>query len=419
MLIELPENCVVVLIGASGSGKSTFASRHFSPSEILSSDSVREMITDEPLPRDGDSHYLTFKLLRELLDARLKNLKFTVVDATNTCARDRAPYVEIARNNDFYSIAVVLDPGLERTKAQNAQRKGRPPTPEAVVERHRARIARSLETLKSEGFARVLVLESPEEIDGTRIERIPPWSDLSEDTGPFDVIGDVHGCYRELLALLGTLGYEVDPENHRAFHPEGRKAVFLGNFAGLGPEVADVIKLVKNMVGDKNAHSVPGNHEERLRKLLNKANGSADPVLLEETRLANETQEFRDSVLGFLENLISHYILDRGRLVVAHAGLPKRFQGRVSSRVRDFCLYGEDMEDKKLSRTNFDRKWVDGYKRAPKVVYGHYASDVPLEANNTVCVDTGCVYGGSLSCYRHPEGKIVSVPAEKAYAKKS
>jgi protein phosphatase len=430
MLVELPENCLVVLIGASGSGKSTFAEKLFLPSEILSSDAIREMISDDPL--DISANPLTFRCLRELLSARLRLGRFTVIDATNTKSRDRADYVKMARSNDFYSFVIVLNPGLETALTRNRERRGRKPTPDAVVKRQYGELLAELGSLEEEGFDGGHFLERQEDIDSLVIERLKPSNDLKDISGPFDVIGDVHGCFTELTELLGSLGYVVDREKCEAFHPDGRKIVFLGNLANLGPQVTKTLKLSINMVKNKNAFFVPGDHEEELRKYLSGEGEKTESLTETLNSLKTEPPEFGAELSDFLANLISHYVFDGGKLVVAHCGIPQRYQGRTSERVRSFCVRGPNGQD--LSEgpesserdaksknggddSDHDRDWIASYHGRALVLYGHYADPKLTKTNNTLCLDTGCVFGGKLTAYRYPENEIVSVAAKKVYYK--
>ena len=163
--------------------------------------------------------------------------------------------------------------------------------------------------------------------------------------GPFDIIGDVHGCYDELAILPERLGYGLETRagadgeiGFSTTHPESRKAVFVGDLVDRGPGVAEVLKVVMAMVSDGVALCVAGNHESKLRgRNVQVSHGLAESL----AQLELESPAFRQRVAEFLEGLISHYVLDDGGLVVVHAGMKAEYQGRASVRVRDFCLYGE------------------------------------------------------------------------------
>src|SRR4029453_18118843 len=93
-------------------------------------------------------------------------------------------------------------------------------------------------------------------------------SDRGDDHVPFDIIGDVHGCYDELVLLLSKLGYEVGGDGSSAAHPQGRTAVFLGDLVDRGPNVPGVLRLAMGMVEAGSALCVPGNHENKLVRAL-------------------------------------------------------------------------------------------------------------------------------------------------------
>src|SRR5258708_5477027 len=168
-----------------------------------------------------------------------------------------------------------------------------------------------------EGFGYVHVMEGPEKISAVQIVRTPTWTDKRSETGPFDIIGDVHGCFEELVVLLGRLGYVEEkggrrqeagggprgagavadlpdptdptdptdePNNQSTLrpstststststigweHPEGRKAIFVGDLADRGPGVVEAARLVMDMVKAGNAYAVPGNHDIKLMRYL-------------------------------------------------------------------------------------------------------------------------------------------------------
>jgi protein phosphatase len=225
MRIELPEPCLVVLIGATGSGKSTFAASHFLPSEVVSSDFCRGLVSDDP--NDQSATEDAFAVLHEIAGRRLRRGKLTVVDATNVQKESRAALMRIAREHDLFAVAIVLDTADDVCAARNASRADRS-FGAHVIHRQRRELKRSLKFLQREGFRRVSIVRPGDDVS---IARAPMWTDRRGETGPFDIIGDVHGCYEELCALLDALGY-VD-----GVHPEGRRLVFVGDLVDRGPGV--------------------------------------------------------------------------------------------------------------------------------------------------------------------------------------
>ncbi len=413
MNIEVPELSLVVLIGPSGSGKSTFASRHFKPTEVLSSDECRALVSDDE--NDQTVTKEAFEVLHFIAEKRLAAGKLTVVDATNVQPEARKPLVALARAHHVLPVAIVFDLPENVCRERNKERLDRQFGPH-VIKNQRSQLRRSLRYLDREGFRRVFVMRAPEEVDSAQVERARGWTDRRDEHGPFDLIGDVHGCFDELVELLGELGYELDAESGSARHPDGRMAVFLGDLVDRGPNTPGVLRLVMAMVAKGSAIAVPGNHENKLLRALRGRKVQVTHGLAESlAQLETESAEFRASVESFLDGLISHYVLDDGRLVVAHAGMKEEMQGRASRAVRDFALYGETTGETDEFGLPVRYRWAADYRGSAMVVYGHVPVIEPEWMNNTICVDTGCVFGGNLTALRYPEKELVSVPARQTY----
>ena len=413
MTIAIPELSLVVLIGATGSGKSTFAARHFLPTEVLSSDFCRGLVADDE--NDQSATGPAFDVLHFIAGKRLDAGRLTVVDATNVQREARAPLVELARAHDVLPVAIVLDLPERVCEERNAARPDRE-FGRHVLRRQRQQLRRSIKGLQREGFRRVVVLRSPEEVEAAEVQRDRLWNDRRDDHGPFDIIGDVHGCLDELVALLGELGYELAADGTGATHPDGRRACFVGDLVDRGPDTPGVLRLAMGMSEAGTAIVVPGNHENKLLRALRGRNVQVTHGLAESLRqLDGETQEVRSAVVEFLDGLISHYVLDGGRLVVAHAGMKEKFQGWASGRVRDFALYGETAGETDEFGLPIRYEWAVDYRGNAAVVYGHTPVPEARWVNKTLCVDTGCVFGGRLTALRWPEKELVSVPAARTY----
>jgi protein phosphatase len=417
--ITVPELSLVVLIGASGSGKSSFACKHFLPTEVLSSDYCRGLVSDNE--NDLSATNDAFEVLHYIAAKRLAAGRLTVVDATNVQLEARKPLIELARKFHCLPVAIVLDLPEKLCHERNQSRPERNFGPH-VVRQHTQQLRRSLRGLQREGFRHVAILSSVEEIDSATIVRDPLYNNKKSETGPFDIIGDIHGCYDELITLLASLGYAVNQSAPNEFGvevipPLARKAVFVGDLVDRGPNTPAVIRLVMSMIKSGTAFCVPGNHDIKLmRKLKGKdvqiAHGLAESL----AQLENETSQFRTQVAESLDSLISHYVFDGGKLVVAHAGMKEEMQGRGSGKVRDFALFGETTGETDEFGLPVRYNWAAEYRGRATVVYGHTPIPEPEWLNRTINIDTGCVFGGKLTALRYPELELISVPSAKIYA---
>ncbi len=425
MKLTFPDLSLVVLIGASGSGKSTFARAHFLPTETISSDACRALVSDDENNQAATQD--AFDVLHVIAAKRLAAGRLTVVDATNVQAEARRPLVALARQYHCLPVAIVFDLPEGVCQERNRARPDRDFGPH-VVRRQSADLRRSLRGLQREGFHHVFTLSSPDEVAAATIERQPLWNNRTGDHGPFDIIGDAHGCADELEELLALLGY-VPTATVGAFggaapvyaHPEGRTAVFLGDLVDRGPRILDTVRLVHAMVDAESALCVPGNHDMKLvRKLRGRdvqVTHGLESSLAELAALPDEARpRVQRDIADFLDGLVSHYVFDDGKLVVAHAGLKESMQGRGSRAVREFTLYGETTGETDDFGLPVRYNWAAEYHGAATVVYGHTPVPRPEWLNNTVNIDTGCVYGGRLTALRYPEREFVSVPARRVYA---
>jgi polynucleotide kinase-phosphatase len=417
MNLNVPGLSLVVLVGVTGSGKSTFARTHFKPTEVISSDFCRGLVADDE--NDQSATPAAFELLRFIAGQRLKAGRLTVIDATNVQAEARRDLVTLAREHDVLPTAIVLDLPEDLCAQRNKGRPDRDFGPH-VLRRQRGQLRRGLRGLGREGFRTVHVLRSPEEVDAATITRTRLYSDLRHEPGPFDIIGDVHGCRAELEELLAALGYRLERDAAGrpvgAAHPAGRRAIFVGDLVDRGPDTPGVLRLVMGMTAAGTAFCVAGNHEVKLLKALRGKNVKRSHGLdasMEQLEL--ETAQFRTAVDAFIDSLISHYVFDEGRLVVAHAGLIERYHGRASGRVREFCLYGQTTGETDEYGLPVRYPWATEYRGRAVVAYGHTPVPAAEWLNNTLCVDTGCVFGGRLTALNYPERATVSVPAARVY----
>jgi protein phosphatase len=407
-VLPVTDLSLVVLVGASGSGKSTFARRHFTPTEVISSDFCRGLVADDE--NDQSASRDAFDVLHYIAGKRLAAGRRTVVDATSVQRDARRQLIDLARQYDVLPIAIVLDVPEEVCAERNAARPDRADLPRRVVRRHTRELRASLRHLEREGFRKVHVLRGVEEVERATVVTEKRFNDLTHLTGPFDIVGDVHGCSAELEALLTKLGYAD------GVHPEGRTAVFVGDLVDRGPDSPGVLRRVMAMVKSGNALCVPGNHENKFGRYLRgrqvqHTHGLAETV----EQMAGESEEFRAEVREFVDGLVSHYVLDGGRLVVCHAGLPEKYHGRTSGRVRSHALYGDTTGETDEFGLPVRYPWAEDYRGRAAVVYGHTPVPEATWLNNTICLDTGAVFGGKLTALRWPERELVDVPARKVW----
>ncbi|MEU8969152.1 polynucleotide kinase-phosphatase [Streptomyces monashensis] len=407
-VLPVTDLSLVVLVGASGSGKSTFARRHFKPTEVISSDFCRGLVSDDE--NDQSATRDAFDVLHYIAGKRLAAGRRTVVDATSVQQDSRRQLIELAKKHDVLPIAIVLDVPEEVCAERNAARTDRADMPRRVIQRHIRELRRSLRHLEREGFRKVHVLRGTEQIDGAGVVTEKRFNDLTHLTGPFDIIGDIHGCSAELESLLQKLGYAD------GVHPDGRTAVFVGDLVDRGPDSPGVLRRVMSMVGSGHALCVPGNHENKYGRHLKgrkvqHTHGLAETI----AQMEGESEEFRAEVRRFLDGLVSHYVLDGGKLVVCHAGLPEKYHGRTSGRVRSHALYGDTTGETDEFGLPVRYPWAEDYRGRAAVVYGHTPVPEASWLNNTICLDTGAVFGGKLTALRWPERELVDVPAERVW----
>ena len=407
-VLPVTDLSLVVLVGATGSGKSTFARRHFKPTEVISSDFCRGLVSDDE--NDQGATKDAFDVLHYIAGKRLAAGRRTVVDATSVQSDARRHLIDLAKQYDVLPIAIVLDVPEEVCAERNAARTDRADMPRRVIHRHTRELRRSLRHLEREGFRKVHILRGVDEVEHATVVTEKRFNDLTHLTGPFDIIGDIHGCAAELEALLGKLGYAD------GVHPEGRTAVFVGDLVDRGPDSPGVLRRVMAMVKSGNALCVPGNHENKYGRYLRgrqvqHTHGLAETI----EQMAGASEEFLAEVREFLDGLVSHYVLDGGRLVVCHAGLPEKYHGRTSGRVRSHALYGETTGETDEFGLPVRYPWAEDYRGRAAVVYGHTPVPEATWLNNTICLDTGAVFGGKLTALRWPERELADVPAEQVW----
>ncbi len=245
-----------------------------------------------------------------------------------------------------------------------------------------------------------------------------PSFDRRELAGPFDIVGDVHGCCDELEALLALLGYEVQWSGREVSvtPPAGRTLVFVGDLVDRGPRSPDVLRIAMAMAAAGTALCVEGNHDNKFLRWLSGANVKpAHGLQASIDQMAEEDPAFRAAVRKYVGSLPIYLWLDGGALVVAHAGIKQEMIGKDGGKVRSFALYGETAGETDGFGNPVRLNWALEHGGETAIVYGHVAGPEVQALNNTWCIDTGCCFGGALTALRWPERELVSVPARKVW----
>jgi protein phosphatase len=418
-VIAVPSPGLVVLVGPAASGKSTLCERNFQPTQIVSSDACRALVADDPA--DQRATHAAFELTHAIVEERLRRRRLAVVDATSLEETARVMLLALAARHHLPAVAIALDLPVEECHRLDGQRPERR-VGRAVIARHAAAMRRAVTSLPREGFRSVHRVESARDAAALKIAVVPLSCDRADDHGPFDMVGDLHGCAGELVALLGRLGYRRASERKPFRHPASRRVVFVGDLVDRGPGVLETAGLAMEMVACGSALAVPGNHDDDLAARLGgdqeaaaPSPGTAVSLLQIETAPAAARRAFVRRFPKYVAALPSHLLLDGERLVVAHAGLPAEFHGRESRHVHRLAVHGETTG--RLDRFGLPIRvnWAAAYDGRPYVVYGHTPVPKPEAIRNTLNVDTGCVYGGALTALRWPEREIVSVRAARTY----
>jgi len=418
-VIAVPSPSLVLMVGSAGSGKTTFCRRNFPASSVISSDDCRAAIAGDPA--DQAATPAAFALAHERLETRLRRRRLAVLDATSLTAPARAAALDLAARHHLPAVAIVLDVPPEVCIRHDASRPDRRRVGRGVIDEHARALKSALAALPREGFRAIHHLRGDHRPAALRVAFEPLSCDRTADGGPFDIIGDVHGCLRELRLLLERLGYRRPKPRAPYIHPRGRRAVFLGDLVDRGPRIIETAGLVMAMTEAGSALCVPGNHDVELAAILlgQAPDGRPGPgtarSLTQIKGAARAGRAFGDRFPDFVGALPAHLLLDGGRLAVAHAGLRAEYIGRDSPAVRRFALFGENSDALDRYGLPVRVNWARGYSGRTFVVYGHTPVPRPEMIGNTVNIDTGCVYGGRLTALRYPERLVLGVAAERAH----
>lgn len=412
MMISIPEFSLVIMIGGTGSGKTTFVNKHFSPDEIISSDTIRKMITGA---EGNEDNTVVFSYMNTIISERLKRKLTTVVDATHLNEESRHDMIMLAKKYYALPIAFVMNTSLTKCLENNNNRVDS--RPEYVVRNHN-RIARSLYP-KYEGFSQI------EKIDYENdyiISRHVLRNNKKSVHGPFDIIGDIHGCYDELIDLMKKCGYIIKIHQgphriiHTIYHLDGRKLVFLGDLCDRGPKIMESMFLVMDIVNSEMGYCVRGNHDQRFLDYLEGKEVSHTHGFKETIEQLSvydgHKRDIHMELKKFFSTMNSYILFDDGKLVASHCGIDKNMIGGAGIMVSNRCVFGN-------TRLTAKKRYEWIYENDTKAlqVFGHLSVMDSKFINNAICLDNGCVYGYKLTALKYPELSLVSENAHSIHYK--
>lgn len=416
--IKIPSRALVILVAPAGAGKSFFAGQYFRPTEVVSSDWCRALVSDDE--NDQTASKLAFEVFYKIIESRLQYGRLVVADATNLNPARRLELRQMAQKHDAKVIVIRIAATLDQCLKQNLKRPRH--VPEHAIRSHYERYEETKLALPNEGYDAIYVARPYEKYNIIVGERNP-----IEGPG-FDIIGDIHGCISELRELLAKLGYEVSGEDRLSWrHPSGRKPVFVGDFVDRGPNSYLTLLLVMQLVQAGVAHAVMGNHDNKLWRFLKGNNvkvshGLAETIAQIEQLGPHNKERFRD-FLGSLPYQLRLRVPGVPDGIVCHAGIPRHMVDRDDKAARAHCIYGavEGTSDEgvPIRNSQFYKTWTP-FNDDPFLFHGHTVVPNPYPELfvNVMNLDQGCVFGGKLTALRFPEFEIVQVPAEKVYYEK-
>lgn len=425
--ITLPPNALVMLVGAAGSGKSTFAERHFRKPEIVSSDFCREAVSNDPT--DQRASPLSFDLYHFWIEQRLKYKRLTVADATHLKPHARQKIRELAAKYDVPVVVLTVVADTEKALKQNAKRARN--VPEHVVRGHVEQMNEVMYVLPNEGYHSIVKVFPGEKYE-VQIAGTDSKTTEIEAEG-FDIIGDVHGCWIELTLLLEKLGWVVGFNPFAGWKVEpptpGRKLIFVGDLTDRGPDPDLVLAFVRYLVSEGHAEMVMGNHDNKLWRALKGNNVKMGHGLQETMAILNGLPEARRNEIRDFLGARPHQLRlkvdgqDFPPVIVCHAGIPRNMVGRTDAAANSHCLYGavQGVKDDGSPNRVYDwrQTWTAG-STDPLLVHGHdvVPEPGPKEWVNVINIDQGCCFGGKLTALSVPTMAITQVDALKTYAEK-
>ena len=422
MKLRLPSNGLVVLVGPSGSGKSTFAQKHFDPQAIISTDSCRKLLSGTLKSTSELQEYSegAFVMFYAWIRARLRHNLLAVADSTALRRGYRDALMAIAREEHVKVVFLFFDTKKDECVLNDAKRIMAERVGEGVIKKQFSRLNESRGWLRHADEVYPIKPTDEVEIEFTQIKN-------AIESPAIDVIGDVHGCYDELIELIEKLGYTKgiihclhDSKDYEVYAQNGRRLVFVGDLIDRGPESYKVLDFVKRHVEAGVADLVLSNHEKKFRGWLSGKNVLVKPEF-QKTLDALPADLDKNGLKRFFYNLKAYRTWDSPdgqKWVVAHAAFDPKFLGKMDKEIEDYCIYGPVESVDPITHTPKRIAWWEKYRSKVGVVYGHVAAEdgKPRIVNGTWGIDTGCVHGLNLTALRLPEREIVQVKARQIYS---
>lgn len=438
MQFKLLKGAIVLLIGPSNSGKTTLlqslvASSQLLETEIISSDYYRQLVADVDFidfsavsKDDEDIVYeeyqriseQAFNVLHTIVEARSKLNKVSIIDATNLRSFERAIYFEIAKRHHVPVLALILNTPKDQLLARDSLREN--PRGHKRVLQQLNTFKYELKTINKEPFAKVYTVKD----EDVEIVREPNKLYLEIEDG-FDIIGDIHGCYDEMLVLLKELGYKQQGDVY--VHPAGRRLISVGDIMSRGPKSIETMQFWLKQIEAGLSYMTDSNHGWKIARWLDGQNVTlnyGDELVEQEFSTyekehgEEQTQALKNRFAKMLFNAQSHYILTKNKItkaVVTHAGIKDHYIGKQSKHISDFCRYG-DIQQTDSSSKPIRGDWFTQHKTSELIIWGHDVKLQPFKANRTINIDQGAVFGGELTAFQYPEQTFISVNSYANYA---
>lgn len=440
--IHLPHAGIILLVGPSNTGKTTLLNQliqenQLLPSEVVSSDQFRILVSDNEFiswngrPKDESDALFheyqqisnaAFDAMDYVISKRSKLNKLTFIDATHLREEEHDKYLQMGKKYHVPVIAMVLN--ISETELIRRDNERTFPRGRNRIKQQYQHFKNTLRFIKKKPYRRVYML-GEDELQVLNINRLE--NPLTIDVGNgIDLIGDIHGCFDEFLEILNKLGYRENEDGYY-IHPEGRKILSLGDVLSRGPRSIATLQLFQKHVTAGHAYMIDSNHGWKIARWLNgknvtlahgDENVAAEFEDFESQYSSEETEKVKAQIKELLLEAKSHYIIQKNGVnvvVATHAGIKDHYIGKQSPRISDFCRYG-DHDGLDENGKPIRKDWSVSHQSSELIVWGHDPKPQPLLVNNTLNIDQGVVFGGSLTAYRYPERQLVSVKAKNDYA---